>query len=145
MLWSQFSAIFPNFRQKIGVFLKYQCYDQLFSKFSFVLSQKRQFCKNFRRKYFKNHNIGPWSPWLRETDREWPDQLLGIWGIHIDFNDLFHSTFSLKTQRKIINQYETCKLDEKIVYVCAGATATYDQGCQILLGTKYQNWKIYTK
>jgi hypothetical protein len=34
---------FPNFREKIGVFLKYQCYDQLFSKFSFVLSQKRQF------------------------------------------------------------------------------------------------------
>jgi hypothetical protein len=35
--FSQFSA------KKIGVFLKYQCYDQLFSKFSFVLNQKRQF------------------------------------------------------------------------------------------------------
>jgi hypothetical protein len=30
------------------------------SKYSFVLSQKRQlFRKNFRRKYLKNHNIGP--------------------------------------------------------------------------------------
>jgi hypothetical protein len=43
MLRSQFSAIFANFRRQIGVFLKYQCYDQLFSKFSFVLSQKCQF------------------------------------------------------------------------------------------------------
>jgi hypothetical protein len=31
-----------------------------FSKFSFILSQKRQFFRrNFRRKYLKNHNIGP--------------------------------------------------------------------------------------
>jgi hypothetical protein len=29
--------------KKIGFFLKNQCYDQLFSKFSFVFSQKRQF------------------------------------------------------------------------------------------------------
>jgi hypothetical protein len=35
---------FPQFSAKeIGVFLKYQCYDQFFSTFSFVLSQKRQF------------------------------------------------------------------------------------------------------
>jgi hypothetical protein len=39
MLWSQFSAIFANFWQKIGVFLKNPCYDQNFAKFSFVLSQ----------------------------------------------------------------------------------------------------------
>jgi hypothetical protein len=32
MLWSQFSAIFDNFRQKIGVFLKNQCYDHNFCK-----------------------------------------------------------------------------------------------------------------
>jgi hypothetical protein len=50
----------PIFGEKIGVFLKYQCYDQLFSKFSFVLSQKRQFFRKFfRRKYLKNHNVGP--------------------------------------------------------------------------------------
>jgi hypothetical protein len=30
MLWSQFSAIFANFRQKIGVFLKNQCCDPNF-------------------------------------------------------------------------------------------------------------------
>jgi hypothetical protein len=38
-----FLRFFPIFSEKIGVLLKYQCYDQLFSKFSFVLSQKRQF------------------------------------------------------------------------------------------------------
>jgi hypothetical protein len=30
MLWSQFSAIFDNFQRKNGVFLKNQCYDQIF-------------------------------------------------------------------------------------------------------------------
>jgi hypothetical protein len=45
--FSQFSA------KKIGVFLKYQCYDQLFSKFSFVLSQKTPiFLQNFFAKFF---------------------------------------------------------------------------------------------
>jgi hypothetical protein len=39
MLWSQFSAIFDNFGEKIGVFLKNQYYDQDFAYFSFVLSQ----------------------------------------------------------------------------------------------------------
>jgi hypothetical protein len=43
--FSQFSA------KKIGVFLKYQYYDQLFSKFSFVLRQKRQF---FRKIFSEN-------------------------------------------------------------------------------------------
>jgi hypothetical protein len=43
MLWSQFSASFANFDEKIGVFLKNQCYDHCFSKFSFVLSQKRRY------------------------------------------------------------------------------------------------------
>jgi hypothetical protein len=37
----KFSPTF--FGEKIGVFLNYQYYDQLFSKFSFVSSQKRQF------------------------------------------------------------------------------------------------------
>jgi hypothetical protein len=37
----------PIFGEKIGDFLKYQCYDQLFSKFSFVSSQKRQIFRNF--------------------------------------------------------------------------------------------------
>jgi hypothetical protein len=35
-----FLHFFLTFGEKIGVF---QCYDQLFSKFSFALSQKRQF------------------------------------------------------------------------------------------------------
>jgi Holliday junction resolvasome RuvABC DNA-binding subunit len=54
--FSQFSA------KKIGVFLKYQCNDQIILKFGFVLSQKRHFFRKiFRQKYFKNHNIGPRS------------------------------------------------------------------------------------
>jgi hypothetical protein len=32
MLWSQSLAIFANFRRKIGVFLKNQCYDHILSK-----------------------------------------------------------------------------------------------------------------
>jgi hypothetical protein len=57
---------FCDFRQfsakKIGVFLINQCHDEIFAKFSFVLSQKRQFFRQiFWRKYFKNHNIGPWG------------------------------------------------------------------------------------
>jgi hypothetical protein len=50
----QFSA------EKIGVFHKNLCYDHFFSKNGSTLSKKRQyFRQNFRRKYFKNHNIGP--------------------------------------------------------------------------------------
>jgi hypothetical protein len=57
-----FLRLLTIFGEKIGVFLKNKCYDQIFSKFSFILSKKRQlFRRNFRRKYFKNHNIGPWS------------------------------------------------------------------------------------
>jgi hypothetical protein len=45
--FTQLSAIFPNFQRKNGVCLKSQCYDQFVSKFSFVLSQKRQFFAKF--------------------------------------------------------------------------------------------------
>jgi hypothetical protein len=55
-----FLRFFPIFDEKIGVFLRYQCYDQFLSKFSFVSSQKRQyFRKIFWRKYLRNHNIAP--------------------------------------------------------------------------------------
>jgi hypothetical protein len=48
------------FGEKIGVFLKNQCYDQIIFLISFVFSQKRHFFRQiFRRKYLKNHNIGP--------------------------------------------------------------------------------------
>jgi hypothetical protein len=50
----------PIFGEKIAVFLKNQCYDQFFNSSS--LSKKRQ---NFRRKYFKNHKIGPGKKDLR--------------------------------------------------------------------------------
>jgi hypothetical protein len=48
------------FGEKIGVFLKNQCYDQLFKQLSFVLSQKRPFFRRFfGENIFQNHNIGP--------------------------------------------------------------------------------------
>jgi hypothetical protein len=54
--FSQFSA------KKLAFFLNTNVMINFFSKFSFVLSQKRHFfCKIFRQKYFKNHNIGPRS------------------------------------------------------------------------------------
>jgi hypothetical protein len=40
------------FGEKMGVFLKNQCYDQNFAQFSFVLSQKRQFFRIFLAKIF---------------------------------------------------------------------------------------------
>jgi hypothetical protein len=43
MLWSQFSAIFDNFRRKNWRFSQKPMLWSIFSKFSFVLSQKRQF------------------------------------------------------------------------------------------------------
>jgi hypothetical protein len=39
----KFSPTPKNFWQKNCRFLKYQCYDQLFSKYSFVFGQKRHF------------------------------------------------------------------------------------------------------
>jgi hypothetical protein len=38
-----FGDFFQFSAEKIGVFLKYQCYDQIILKFGFVLSKKRQF------------------------------------------------------------------------------------------------------
>jgi hypothetical protein len=59
-----FLRFLPIFGEKIGVFLKNQCYDQNFAYFSFVSRQKRQFfLLNFLAKIFKNHNIGPWYVW----------------------------------------------------------------------------------
>jgi hypothetical protein len=49
MLWSQFYAIFDNFRQKIGVFLKTQCYDQNFALF---WVKNANFLQNFSAKIF---------------------------------------------------------------------------------------------
>jgi hypothetical protein len=39
ILWAQFFVIFANFRQKFGVFLKNQCYDQVFAEASSILSK----------------------------------------------------------------------------------------------------------
>jgi hypothetical protein len=69
MLWSQFS---PILGEKIDVYLKNLCYDDIFAKTSGTLfEQKNQYFREIlRRKYFKNHNIGPWSRrqclWIRK-------------------------------------------------------------------------------
>jgi hypothetical protein len=61
MLRSQYSAIVAYFRRKNSVLIKNQCYDHIFAQSSCSLSKKTAnfLCQNFRRKYFKNHNIGP--------------------------------------------------------------------------------------
>jgi hypothetical protein len=69
MLWSQFSAIFANCLRKNGVFLKKQWYEEIFSNVCSVLCKKCQFFRRIiRRKYFKNHNIGP--RWVCENAAE---------------------------------------------------------------------------
>jgi hypothetical protein len=47
MLWSQFSAIFANFWQKIGVFLKNECYDANFLNISCVLNLQGRIFRHF--------------------------------------------------------------------------------------------------
>jgi hypothetical protein len=60
----------PTFGEKIGVFLKNQCYDQFFfKKLAVVCAKKAIFANFFRRKYYKNHNIGP-----RETKKVLPEK-----------------------------------------------------------------------
>jgi hypothetical protein len=53
----------PIFSEKNGVFLKNKCYDQLFAKkLAVILAKRRKFFRHiFRRKYLKNHNLGPRS------------------------------------------------------------------------------------
>jgi hypothetical protein len=56
-----FRRFSPIVGEKIGVVLKKQYYDIIifFKKLALVW-KKRQYCRYFfRRKYFKNHNIGP--------------------------------------------------------------------------------------
>jgi hypothetical protein len=61
MLWSQFSVIFANFRQKNWRFLTNQCCDQLSEKTNSNLSKKRRDFRHFLAKFLKNHYIGPSS------------------------------------------------------------------------------------
>jgi hypothetical protein len=61
MLWSQFSAIFANFRGKNGIFLKNQCYDHILHNLAlFWVKNANFFAEFFGENIFKNHNIGPW-------------------------------------------------------------------------------------
>jgi hypothetical protein len=54
-----FLQFFTIFGEKIGVFLKYQCYDQLFQNLALFGVKNANFLLNFLAKIFKNHNIGP--------------------------------------------------------------------------------------
>jgi hypothetical protein len=62
MLWSQFSAIFDNFRRtKLAFFSKTNVMIKILHNLAlFWVKNANFFCWNFRRKYLKNHNIGPW-------------------------------------------------------------------------------------
>jgi hypothetical protein len=64
MLWSQFSAIFPNFRQKkLAFFLNTNVMIYFFQNlFCFEWKNASYFGKIFRRKYLYNHNIGTSVP-----------------------------------------------------------------------------------
>jgi hypothetical protein len=60
-------TIFANFRQ----FFQKSVLWSIFSQFSFVLSQNRQFFRRlFWWKYLKNHNIGPWR-YSSQPVRHW--------------------------------------------------------------------------
>jgi hypothetical protein len=61
MLWSQFSAIFNNFRRKkLAFFSQTNVMIKILHNLALFWVKKRQFFRKiFRRKYFKNHNIGP--------------------------------------------------------------------------------------
>jgi hypothetical protein len=51
-----FSDFWLSSTVKIGVYLKNQCNDPIFSRFSSALSQKRQFAANFSAKYVRKPN-----------------------------------------------------------------------------------------
>jgi hypothetical protein len=53
----------PIFGEKNGVLLENQCYDQLWSKTSSILSKIRHFFGKCFGEIKKNHNIGPWKKW----------------------------------------------------------------------------------
>jgi hypothetical protein len=60
MLWSQFSAIFLNFRRKNWRFYQKPMLWSTFFKIWLCFASKTPIYRRiFWRKYFKNHNIGP--------------------------------------------------------------------------------------
>jgi hypothetical protein len=61
MFWSQFSAIFDTFRQKkLAFFWKTNVMIKILLNLAlFWVKNANLFADFFRRKYFKNHNIGP--------------------------------------------------------------------------------------
>jgi hypothetical protein len=60
MLWSQFSANFRQFSaKKLAFFLKTIVMIKILHNLALLWVKNAIFCWNFRRKYFKNHNIGP--------------------------------------------------------------------------------------
>jgi hypothetical protein len=67
MLWSQFSAIFANFRRKNWRFSqKPMLWSNFLHNLALFWVKNAIFCWIFQRKYFKNHNIGPWSVYMQK-------------------------------------------------------------------------------
>jgi hypothetical protein len=54
-----FSDFFPIFGEKIGGFLKNQCYDPNFENYHFLYKHAIFSSKIFLREYFENRNVGP--------------------------------------------------------------------------------------
>jgi hypothetical protein len=59
MLWSQFSAIFDNFRQKMAFFSKTDVMIKILKILTLFWVKTPIFSLKFSAKIFKNHNIGP--------------------------------------------------------------------------------------
>jgi hypothetical protein len=69
MIWSQFSAIYDNFRQKIGGFFNVMI--KILHNLAFVrVKNANFFAEIIWRKYLKKHNIGPWSPCWQADKRD---------------------------------------------------------------------------
>jgi hypothetical protein len=70
MLWSQFSAIFDNFRRKNWRFSQKPMLWSIFKKCLCFQSKTPILRRIFRRKYLNNHNIGPGSSVSEAADTE---------------------------------------------------------------------------
>jgi hypothetical protein len=74
MLWSQYSAIFANFRRKnwLAFFSKTNVMIQFLHNLALFWAKNAYFfAKFFGKKYFKNHNIGPrWNVALKTVPIE---------------------------------------------------------------------------
>jgi hypothetical protein len=117
------------FLQKNLRFLKKQCYDQFFAKFSFVLSKNATFCRFFWWKCLKNHNIGyciflAYLSFRDHCDFCWLEKRK--WTNLINSRNFFYSAQKVPTTRRTVlatldgMQFRGKRVCAKIVAVCRG-------------------------